>query len=133
MKPQEAIDALKSMQSQIIHGTKVFGEIAELIERLNEPKCSKPDMFMDKTAEDAANELVRLRAEVETLAAQRLLTIRHLNRLATWAQQDPTGPLPSYYGMRVQAWVLNEIKQALGGDSEPVEFEPECFDAEKPN
>jgi len=31
MKPDEAINKLRSMQSQIIHGTNVFGESADMI------------------------------------------------------------------------------------------------------
>lgn len=98
MSSEEAIAKLRQMQGQIIHGSNLFGDIADLIVRLE--------------AED-------------------IRRIRHLNRLATWAQQDPTGPLPHWAGCRVQSWVLNEIRCALGGQSEPQAFEPECLNNAK--
>ena len=48
----------------------------------------------------------------------------HLNRLATWAQQDPTGPTCA---KGVQRWVLNEIRLALGQRGEPTPYVPLVF------
>lgn len=51
----------------------------------------------------------------------------HLNRLATWAQQDPTGPTCA---KDVQQWVLNEIRLALGQSVEPTPYVPIVFQYE---
>lgn len=69
--------------------------------------------------------LERLRkAEAEILAIQQeeVRRIRHLNRLGTWAQQDPTGPIVRD---QIQAWVLAELKAALGSAYEPTSWQPE--------
>lgn len=96
MTTTEAITKLREMQSQIIHGSNTFGDIADTI---------------------------------AALEAENIRRIRHLNRLATWAQQDPTGPLPEWRGAQVQSWVLNEIRAALGSNPAPQPWTPECLQA----
>lgn len=58
-----------------------------------------------------------LKAENERLKQGEVRRIAYLNRLATWAQQDPTGP---WEKLDIQEWVLNQIKGALG---QPVKGE----------
>lgn len=60
-------------------------------------------------------------SDEDRLKAESVRRIRHLNRLATWAQQDPTGPLCA---KGVQAWVLSELRAALGADYQPTEWSP---------
>jgi len=96
MTSTEAILKLRQMQGQIIHGSNLFGEIADCI---------------------------------VALETENVRRIRHLNRLASWAQQDPTGPLPSWKGMEVRGWVLNEIRGALGQKQEPQSWKPTCLQA----
>lgn len=55
--------------------------------------------------------LAAAESERDELASRNVAAIKHLNRLATWAQQDPTGPHEKH---SIQQWVLNEIKSALG-------------------
>lgn len=59
--------------------------------------------------------------ELQKLRLEKLASIKHLNRLATWAQQDPTGP---WEKLEIQNWVLNEIKGALGQPVEATKWQP---------
>lgn len=70
------------------------------------------------------------KAEAELLAIQQeeVRRIRHLNRLGTWAQQDATGPIIKD---QIQAWVLAELKAALGSAYEPTSWQPETAIAEQ--
>ena len=61
-------------------------------------------------------------AAIRTLEKLELDRVKHLNRLASWAQQDPTGPRESH---QIQSWVLSEIKQALGAQTDITKFEPD--------
>lgn len=72
------------------------------------------------------------KAEGELLAIKQeeVRRIRHLNRLGTWAQQDPTGPIVRD---QIQAWVLTELKAALGSAYEPTSWQPETAIAEQEN
>lgn len=65
-----------------------------------------------------------LQREVERLKEEDVRRIRHLNRLGSWAQQDPTGPLPSWMGSAVQQWVLEELKAALGTEYRATSWQP---------
>lgn len=64
-------------------------------------------------------------ADLKKCEEEEIRRIRHLNRLASWAQQDPTGPLPVWMGSRVQEWVLNELKAALGAKVDPTAWQPD--------
>lgn len=65
------------------------------------------------------------RKRAEEAEAREIRRIRPLNRLATWAQQDATQPIP----VPVQEWVLNQIKEALGQPTEFVGWEPDSVSA----
>jgi len=69
-------------------------------------------------------------AEIKRLVSEEIQRIQHLNRLATWAQQDPTGP---WHKEAIQAWVLNEIRAALGQENKPVGWQPETASLEQEN
>lgn len=75
---------------------------------------------LTQALQDMQNDLGKSREE-------KLNAIRHLNRLATWAQQDPTGPLSTGDAGNVQAWVLNEIRQALGQYGKELPHTPEVI------
>lgn len=57
--------------------------------------------------------------------AEEVRRIKHLNRLGSWAQQDPTGPLNTEHAQNVRDWVLAELKAALGSKYEPTEWQPD--------
>lgn len=65
--------------------------------------------------------ITHLEAENAKLKAEKIASIKHLNRLATWAQQDPTGPWEKF---EIQQWVLNEIKAAMGQEVESTTWQP---------
>lgn len=64
------------------------------------------------------------RKRAEGLEQRELQSIKYLNRLATWAQQDPTGPWEKY---KIQEWVLNQIKGALGQKIEETDWQPKAL------
>lgn len=66
----------------------------------------------------------KLQAEVEKLKQEDVRRIQHLNRLGSWAQQDPTGPLPDWMGRAIQQWVLEELKAALGTEYKATSWQP---------
>ena len=97
----------------------------ELAERVLSDSMRDPDSDVSVLARQFVRTLDRLqKAEEELLAIQQeeVRRIRHLNRLGTWAQQDPTGPIVRD---QIQAWVLAELKAALGSAYEPTSWQPE--------
>lgn len=56
------------------------------------------------------------------LKQEEIRRIKYLNKLATWAQQDPTGPIAAE---GIRAWVLEQIKGAFGQTPEPTCFVPQ--------
>lgn len=66
-------------------------------------------------------ELAAAKRERDEANARLVNSIKHLNRLGSWAQQDPTGPFES---AQIQQWVLSELRAALGQDYEPTKWQP---------
>lgn len=63
-------------------------------------------------------------AETSSLQQEQVRRIKYLNRLGSWAQQDPTGPMNTAENNQVKEWVLAELKAALGSEYEPTEWQP---------
>lgn len=61
------------------------------------------------TANAQLEEAKKKRRELE---AQNVERTRHINKVATWASQDVTGPWDK---LEIQQWILNELAMALGG------------------
>lgn len=80
--------------------------------------------YEECVAADFARKLERERDEAR---AMQLNAIKHLNRIATWVQQDPTGP---WNKLEIQKWVLNEIRAALGQEPLPQLWQPESVNLE---
>jgi hypothetical protein len=72
--------------------------------------------------------LIRKAQEVDKLKVQQLKGVAALNRLATWAQQDPTGP---WNKLEIQKWVLNQIRLALGQEELPELWQPTSVSLEQ--
>lgn len=75
-------------------------------------------------AREAAAQLAALQQKVEEMTKEEVRRISHLNRLATWAQQDPTGP---WEKLEIQKWVLSELKSALGQRADETAWQPEVL------
>ena len=71
--------------------------------------------------------LERAERELNNIQQEEVRRIKHLNRLATWAQQDPTGPIVA---SQIQEWVLNELGAALGAHYKPTSWRPESHQFE---
>ena len=72
-----------------------------------------------------AAEIRRLTLELDAIKATEVARIKHVNRLATWASQDPTGPWEKY---EIQRWVLNELRACLGQPlDDSTHWQPKCF------
>ena len=74
------------------------------------------------------NNVEAIREELDVLSvalvnieAEEVRRIKHLNRIATWAQQDPTGPVNAG---GVRDWLLNELKAAMGGEWKKLSWQP---------
>jgi hypothetical protein len=74
--------------------------------------------------EQQLEQAIRERDEARAI---QLNAIKHLNRIATWVQQDPTGP---WNKLEIQKWVLNEIRTALGQEPLPQLWQPESVNLE---
>lgn len=114
-------------------------EIAELkATGLEHPREKEITRLLALVREQGEN-IAELKGQVEVAEAARdnikaedVRRIRHINRVATWAQQDPTGPLNTHQGMQVREWVLNELKAALGSEyEEKLRFCPTTHEFEK--
>jgi hypothetical protein len=79
---------------------------------------------IDKSSSAELREMWLLWKRVNELEREEVRRIKHLNRLGTWAQQDPTGPLRTSEAWNVKDWVLNELKAALGSEWKQQEWEP---------
>lgn len=77
---------------------------------------------LNVTVEKQRLEIEYLQQKLSQIEQEEVRRIRHLNRLGTWAQQDPTGPLQVH---GIQEWVLAELKAALGSAYEPTAWQPE--------
>lgn len=78
-----------------------------------------------KELDETRKRAEKAEAELAAVKTEEVRRIRHLNRLATWAQQDPTGP---WHAGRIQEWVLNEIKAALGAVCDPTAWQPSYYE-----
>jgi hypothetical protein len=70
---------------------------------------------------DGPNTFGEIAGVIERLEVENIRRIKHLNRLASWAQQDPSGPWHKKY---IQEWVLKEIACALGSPDRPTLWKP---------
>lgn len=123
------------------HARTLERESAALRERVNALKEQRADQLQalglaeDETTDIAAeirhirdegrahfHDATKLGERVGELEKENIRRIRHLNRLASWAQQDPTGPM---IADKVQEWVLEEIKSALGVEANGADWQPE--------
>lgn len=66
-----------------------------------------------------------LESKLRKAEEEEVRRIAYLNRLASWAQQDPTGPWEKY---EIQEWVLNEIKGALGSRVDETKWKPSIIE-----
>lgn len=89
-------------------------------------KHDGPDIKLVVDAHNAA-----LRRRSASRDREEVRRIKHLNRLATWAQQDPTGPMNTEQNSHVKEWVLGEIQAALGADLKPSEWQPSYIDLQQ--
>ncbi len=76
------------------------------------------------TRAQAEEELKTCHESLMAIKQEEVRRIKHLNRLGSWAQQDPTGPLNTEASRNVKEWVLNELKAALGSEWKQQEWEP---------
>jgi len=81
-------------------------------------RMKQDDWLKECKENDALTERVR---ELET---EHTRCIRHINRLAMWAQQDPAGPIEAH---GIKRFVLSELKAALGGEYEDPGYTPSIF------
>lgn len=106
------IDEFRSMGRQIIDKpNNFFIQAAKSVAALN------------ARAEQAESVLAVEQAERKRVEAEEINRIRYLNKLATWAQQDPTMPIPA----PVQEWVLEQIKGAFGQTPMEVGWVPDII------
>lgn len=88
------------------------------------------DLDASATVEQVIEKVSQLREELEKIKTEEVRRIRHLNRLGTWAQQDPTGPLVAG---NIQQFVLRELEAALGSEYKPSAWQPDYFKLQEQN
>lgn len=98
---------------------KTAQEWCQLCYHVDEPTVRA---IQNDARRDVLDQLEKAEAEMLAIQQEEARRIRHLNRLGSWAQQDCTGPIIKD---QIQAWVLSELRAALGSAYEPTSWQPE--------